>query len=346
MRLLFTCWLDPATTDAPLFLIQGVEAAGHQVYLFPPDLEFSNRAAASLRDMLALHDPDLNRTIMEERLDARCRSFQPDVLLFSHPFVTPKGMDRLRRRHNCLLGYYIGYNNLLEGLLLDCVRLADFVVIHDTYLLPLLQGTRYQRKQDVLLILCYATPEEHRPLTLNEQDRQVYGCDVAFIGGCGPNRVHSLQRLAQYQLRIWGGKDWARTPLASFFSAEPVYGLKKTKIYNAAKIILNIEDDEKQVNAVSNRVPEVLACGGFVLTDWRKDLERLGLVDGESIAIYRTHDELSEKVSYYLAHPEERQRITANGRRIVLDTLTNVHAGAAFAAQLENLLRRHKRDRR
>jgi spore maturation protein CgeB len=183
-----------------------------------------------------------------------------------------------------------------------------------------------------------ANPEEHRPLDLSEEDRQQYGCDVAFIGWFGPVRTEALRRLTDYDLRIWG-LHWDKTPdLAPFVSSEPVYGLKKTKIYNAARIVLNIEDDEKQINAISQRIPEVLACGGFILTDWHKDLEVTPLVEGESIVCYRSLDELKEKVDYYLNHPEERKAISEKGRKIVLESMLYRKVAEKIAGEIEQVL--------
>jgi spore maturation protein CgeB len=110
--------------------------------------------------------------------------------------------------------------------------------------------------------------------------------------------------------------------LMPFCSTEPVYGLKKTKIYNACKIVIHVEDEEKNVNSLNCRVPEVLACGGFVLTQWTRDLDTSGLRDGETVASFQSHSELVEKVEYYLSHPEERQLISEKGRRYVLENLT------------------------
>jgi spore maturation protein CgeB len=140
--------------------------------------------------------------------------------------------------------------------------------------------------------------------------------------------------------------QWDRAPeLSRFISTEPVYGIKKTKIYNAAKIVLNIEDSEKQINGVSQRIAEVPASGGFVLTDWRRDLELTPLVEGESIVCYRSLNELREKVEYYLKHPEERQAIAEKGRKIVLDLMTYHHVANRLAMEIQGVVDRRLKQR-
>jgi spore maturation protein CgeB len=124
------------------------------------------------------------------------------------------------------------------------------------------------------------------PVDLTDWDRERYGCDIAFIGGAGPDRIAALPLLAHHDLKIWGvAEQWQSCPkVVPFVSAEPVYGLKKVKIYNAASMVLNLEESEKQLDAINPRIPEALACGGFVLTNHTGDLENAGFRDGESIA--------------------------------------------------------------
>jgi len=338
MRILYLCHLDPATCDYPLFLAEEWEKIGHEVHLLPYDIEYTNNITAKFWDSLGRGDEDLRLAFLERRIVSVCQQRRPEVLILGAQFLTPKGVKRLREKFGCCVGMVIGYNNLLDWETAALTRTSDFVIVHDTYLIPIIRGVRYGKNPNVLFMMCMANPKEHQPLDLSEEDRQQYGGDVAFIGGIGDNRVEALRRLTGYDLRIWGG-HWQKAPdLTPFFRNEPVYGLKKTKIYNAAKIVLNIEDDEKQINAISNRIPEVLACGGFILTDWHKDLELTPLVEGESIVCYRSLDELKEKVDYYLNHPEERKAISEKGRKIVLESMTYREIAARLALEMEGIV--------
>ena len=342
MKILYVCWLDPATTDLPLFLANAWEAEGHEVCLFPYDLEFSNVAPSRLIDSAALHfgSQAWRFFFFERNVLNKCNSFKPDVVLLGHPFIGLSRFRQLREKLGCLIGYFVGYNNLLEGQVAQYLSASDFVLVHDSYLIPLVQGTRYGRCPNVFLVPALAEPKEHRSLSVSENERHRYGGDVVFIGGAGPNRIVTLSALKNHDLRIWGGSAWKNVPeLFPCFRDEPVYGLKKSKIYHAASITLNIEDDEKQVNAISQRVPEVFACGGFVITGWHKDLDKTGLVEGESIVSYRSAGELQEKVDYYLSHPEERMRISQNGRIIVEQNLTYERVAPLVIQEIEKVFK-------
>jgi spore maturation protein CgeB len=79
------------------------------------------------------------------------------------------------------------------------------------------------------------------------------------------------------------------------------------QIYAKTKINLNITSLQFDT-AVINRVMDIGASGGFVLTDWKSDLAKITSVS-EQIS-YRTIDELNSKIEYYLSHDKERNDIS------------------------------------
>jgi spore maturation protein CgeB len=60
-----------------------------------------------------------------------------------------------------------------------------------------------------------------------------------------------------------------------------------------------------------------MACGGFLLTDYRADLEELFEV-GREVVYYQDGRDLCKKIEYYLAHPKERETIARCGQEKVL----------------------------
>ncbi len=77
-------------------------------------------------------------------------------------------------------------------------------------------------------------------------------------------------------------------------------------IYASSKINLNITSLQFD-DAVVNRVMDVGAAGGFILTDWKSDLRRVTSVHEE--ISYKTIEELNYKIDYYLSHEKERLEI-------------------------------------
>ncbi len=94
------------------------------------------------------------------------------------------------------------------------------------------------------------------------------------------------------------------------------YDTEVSHVYCQSKINLNITLHCIETG-ISQRVFDVMAAGGFLLTNYQEELEEL-FVPGEDIAIYHNLEELHYYVDYYLSHEEERQRIARNGQAKVL----------------------------
>lgn len=87
-------------------------------------------------------------------------------------------------------------------------------------------------------------------------------------------------------------------------------------IYRDAKININNTLHCIETGACM-RVFEVMGAGGFLISNYQKELEEL-FVPGKEIVLYHNEEELLHLVDYYLAHEEERKEIARNGQRKVL----------------------------
>ena len=70
---------------------------------------------------------------------------------------------------------------------------------------------------------------------------------------------------------------------------------------------------------ISNRIFDVLACNGFILTDDVAGIEKLF---GDSVVTYSTKEEMNKKIKYYLEHTDEREALSKKGREMVLQNHT------------------------
>jgi spore maturation protein CgeB len=68
---------------------------------------------------------------------------------------------------------------------------------------------------------------------------------------------------------------------------------------------------------LKGRLFEVPAAGGFLLTGYAPYLEEY-YVPGKELAVFRSPDELVQKIIYYLAHDDERQEIARSGQERTL----------------------------
>lgn len=94
-------------------------------------------------------------------------------------------------------------------------------------------------------------------------------------------------------------------------------------IYSESRININITATQFD-HAIVNRVLDVAAVGGFLLTDWKADLKNISSVC--ELISYRTIDELRKKIEYYLTHEKERLEIADQLHRDVMDKYDYDHA--------------------
>ena len=88
--------------------------------------------------------------------------------------------------------------------------------------------------------------------------------------------------------------------------------------YRSAKISIG-DSQWPDTGFVSNRVFQALAAGGSVLAhQYFRDMDKLGLIDGETCIIWRDFAELEKKIKYYLLHEKERLAIALAGEQLAL----------------------------
>lgn len=130
-------------------------------------------------------------------------------------------------------------------------------------------------------------------------------------------RLMAVGLLGRFGVHVWGDAGWAEVErFGARYRGPAGHWQQLNKIYSTAKINVDI-NRVYQLDIVTMRVFDVMACGGFVLAEHSEDLEQLFDVGGE-LDSFRSPDELLDKVSFYLARPELRQEIARRGRDRVL----------------------------
>lgn len=163
-------------------------------------------------------------------------------------------------------------------------------------------------------------PNLHRKVQLSQEDDQTYGSDICFAGTVSEGRLEPLQALCNYDLKIWSPRVVfsfkenyqivrnalpPSSPLYDKFTNRAVWGKDLVKVYNAAKIVLNIHSPQP---VPIMRDFEVTGCGAFLLTDYARELETMFKPAEEMVSV-NTLDGLQDMVDYYLSHSRERDEI-------------------------------------
>ncbi|MEJ5330588.1 MAG: glycosyltransferase [Desulfobaccales bacterium] len=150
-------------------------------------------------------------------------------------------------------------------------------------------------------------------------------------------RLECVRRLGGFHPVIYGDSGW-RELVGPAFRLEPEvrYYDELPRVYAASQINFNATSLQMKA-AVNQRVFDVPAAGGFLLTDFREQLAEV-LEPGREVICYRRPEEIPELVRFYLRHPAERRRLAQAARKRVLSEHTYRHRVQTMLAHLRRAL--------
>lgn len=160
--------------------------------------------------------------------------------------------------------------------------------------------------------------------------------DVLFVGNSrGVARPVVLAAIAaRLPVAIIGG-DWRPFVRGRHLIGRRVEGAALAARYRSASIVLNDHwKGMRELGIVSNRVFDVLASGGVVVSDDVADVDRLL---GGAVVTCASPDEVGAKVRRLLEDPAERRRRAERGSRIVRDAHLLEHRAAELVRLVEGL---------
>ena len=106
------------------------------------------------------------------------------------------------------------------------------------------------------------------------------------------------------------------------------------QVYAGSKIILNITMDQG-LSSMNYRVLEVLAAGGFLLTDYKQDTADYFKPE-KDLVFYENNEELIRKISKYLDKNSLRNQIAQNGKKTVINNHTFKQRAREILSKIEN----------
>lgn len=183
-----------------------------------------------------------------------------------------------------------------------------------------------------------STPERPIHLLLQATDARrfrprtpdaAYAHDLVFVGNSRYTERAVIRDAidAGLPLTIYGS-NWERYVPTQRIAGRFVPNEDLPVVYSSAKVVLNDHwPGMRDWGLVSNRVFDVLACGGCLVSD---GVVGLGEVVGDSVVVAEGPDALRAAVERLLADPQERRRMGEEGRRRVLDEHTFAHRADQF----------------
>lgn len=308
---------------AQSFWVRALRALGHDVHAF-----YRNQTTLPALGDLTRHrivrgisqrvphlNPDYrarNRLLLDQALALR-----PDVILITgdNEEIYPATLAQIKAETGATIVLACGTspivfshaNERATAPLIDLVSAVDYY--HGIQWLEL--GAQHM----ICLPNTGCDPEFHRPLTLTQEERDQWTCDVGFVGTLVPDnlysrRVRGLEALREFDLGIWSVHPVPES-LHPHLRGRAL-GEHMLRILRASRIAFNTHGDFVYYGG-NIRLFELAAIGAFQIAD---DLPgvREWFTPGENIVTYTDEADLRDKVAYYLAHPEERTRIADNAQ--------------------------------
>ena len=178
-------------------------------------------------------------------------------------------------------------------------------------------------------------PEVYKIFKLLDEEAKTYFETTITWEATRIYRYKCVREIIPFKPLLVGDRNWKRyfRDRINYFP-EVHYYEDLPYIYNISKINFNTTSLQMK-NAVNQRVFDVPACEGFILTDYRKQLEDLFEIDKEVIC-YRNIEEIQELVKKYLKDKKERNKIIKNAYNRVLKE----HKYTDRALQIINIARK------
>lgn len=166
---------------------------------------------------------------------------------------------------------------------------------------------------------------------------------AVFVGGISKHHTEILETFEYLAHNIdidFFGYGKNKLPPDSAIRAKhhgEAWGLNMYNVLANSKISLNRHIDAAENNANNMRLYESTGVGTMLLTDMKDNLHELFEI-GKEVVTYKTKEELLEKITYYLAHDDERKRIAKAGQERTLKEHTYEHRMKEVSDILEKSL--------
>jgi spore maturation protein CgeB len=226
-----------------------------------------------------------NRNRNLELIDT-CRTENPDITLFAKTNTVSMNVFEKCKKIS-VVGYWFPdpLQTFQNHEFIEMTKISDFMCCDKINVLN--EALKLNDK-------CYHVTEGYDS-TIESVLNNDKVLDVSFIGSVYGNRAEILGSLK-----------------SNVHVTQDAYDSKHSEVVSSSKINLNICTSL----GASDRVYKILAAGGFLLTDDWTGREEM-FEDEKHLVIYHSIDDLNQKIDYYLANPDLRDKIAKEGNKEV-----------------------------
>ncbi|MDE7132442.1 MAG: glycosyltransferase [Lachnospiraceae bacterium] len=170
----------------------------------------------------------------------------------------------------------------------------------------------FARPEDILMAAVL-----EKKVTVEER-RKLFTGIARRLSTCDDSVTADGRGIADRNLdfRLYTGSDTGKLPELNAHNHGTVdYHTQMPLVFAGSRINLNISLRSIH-SGIPLRVLDIMACGGFVLSNRQPEITE-HFEEGVEIAAFGSMEECIDKVHYYLSHEEERRQIAEAGQRKV-----------------------------
>ncbi len=137
-------------------------------------------------------------------------------------------------------------------------------------------------------------------------------------------RQKTVAALKSFGIVVYGEPLWSKIAGPSRYRGQvDYYSDQIAKVYSTTKINLNISKYQLKTT-VNQRVFDCAICGGFLITDFKEDVEALFQI-GKSMVVFHDLEDLKAKITFYLENQSKASDITERAKDVILNNHTYSH---------------------
>lgn len=330
-----------------------LQKQGHTVSVFwrnNPDFESQSSEAtqsggqsggivAAVFGRLNSNDPSLDADNVNQLLRQRARDFKPDILWIveDNRIIDVDTLTRIKDKIGSRIIYVSGRSPIVFAHRIErqAAHLYDLVVVNDYY--HGMQWRELGARDMVCLPLGAIDPEFHFPRQVSADERKLYAAYVTFIGTLTPSkryteRIAVLSAMREFNIAIWSDDELPMALRPNRRGA--AYGERAMRVMASSGVTINVHGDSMRYGG-HERLFEAAGIGAFMITDDRP-CNAVWFTEGVNLVVYRSLEDLHDKILYYLNHADERNKIVAAARRHVLNNHTYEHRLRKLQSHMQN----------
>lgn len=250
-------------------------------------------------------------------LTEQVKRLRPDILYFQDLSLCPPSLFSDMRKHA----------RLIAGQIACPLPRDTYLSSYDIILTSLPHYVEIFRKKGIKSEYLKIAFEPDILNSIGAHER-IYDC--TFVGGFSPahGRGNSILEEVSRRIRIefFGYGSESLPPYSPILRSHhgEVWGIDMYRVLSQSKISINRHIDIAEDNANNMRLYEATGCGAMLISDFKKNLNKLFVI-GKEVESYKDADDLYEKIVYYTKHDVEGATIAKEGQKRTLREHTYFH---------------------